>query len=366
MILRWGEPLVGCACLGPRLTGGFRASLLCAHHVSVHVADRPAISRGVAAGSYLDGSSSCGSGGVGAPGWLGAELGVPARTVSRVLACRQVPSLSMLDPLTGAGIRSSRASAVRYERDRPGELVHMDVNKIGRIPGGGGWRAHGRTQQETTRDRTTKVGFDDVHSLADEHSRPACSAILPDDKGATCPAFLRPSRHPRIERLMTGNAWAYRWSLRQTAPSTASARGSSNPTAPGKTAKSSATTAPCTPSGPTGRVFTSNTQRATALAPWLKHYNTQHRRGALGSHPSPADCHQPDGQVHLGRLLQVRLRPLECEDRALLAARLRPAALLLDLAGLHELADHLARVRVLLAQTTTPQLRGALRLGEPK
>ena len=69
---------------------------------------------------------------------------MPARTVTRVLRRHQMPYLRECDPLTGEVIRSSKGSAVRYERDRPGELVHMDVKKIGKIPDGGGWRAHGR------------------------------------------------------------------------------------------------------------------------------------------------------------------------------------------------------------------------------
>ena len=82
------------------------------------------------------------------PDWIGAELGVPARTVSRVLVRRGQPRLAALDPMTGEVIRASKATAVRYERDRPGELVHMDVKKLGRIPDGGGWRAHGRATRE--------------------------------------------------------------------------------------------------------------------------------------------------------------------------------------------------------------------------
>src|SRR5690625_5234019 len=78
------------------------------------------------------------------PDWIAAELGVPARTVSRVLRRAGVPYLHQLDPMTGEQIRSSKATAVRYERSRPGELVHVDVKKLGKIPDGGGWRAHGR------------------------------------------------------------------------------------------------------------------------------------------------------------------------------------------------------------------------------
>ena len=66
--------------------------------------------------------------------WLGPELGVPARTVSRILRRHDLPYLRELDPLTGVVIRASKTTAVRYERSRPGELTHMDVKKIGRIP----------------------------------------------------------------------------------------------------------------------------------------------------------------------------------------------------------------------------------------
>ena len=72
------------------------------------------------------------------PDWIGAELGVPARTVSRILGRHRVPRLAALDPITGEVIRGSKATAVRYERQRPGELVHMDVKKLGKIPDGGG------------------------------------------------------------------------------------------------------------------------------------------------------------------------------------------------------------------------------------
>src|SRR5690242_6176876 len=76
--------------------------------------------------------------------WIGAELGLAARTVSRILRRHRVRYLRELDPVTGQPIRASKATAIRYERARPGELVHMDVKKIGRIPDGGGWRARGR------------------------------------------------------------------------------------------------------------------------------------------------------------------------------------------------------------------------------
>src|SRR4029453_14248715 len=150
------------------------------------------------------------------------QLGVPARTVSRVLARHRMPPLAALDPITGEGIKASKATAPRYERATPGELGPMDVKKIGRIPDGGGWRAHGRAHREATRDRAAKLGYDYVHCLVDDHSRLAYSEVLPDEKGPTCAGFLTravahlaPHGITPTHRLMTDNAWAYRWSLRQ-------------------------------------------------------------------------------------------------------------------------------------------------------
>jgi transposase len=99
------------------------------------------------------------------PDVLGPKIGVPARTVSRILRRHGVPYVRECDPMTGDVIRSSKQTAVRYEREHPGELVHMDVKRIGRIPGGGGWRAHGRG---IARDRVNGPGYDYVHSLVDE------------------------------------------------------------------------------------------------------------------------------------------------------------------------------------------------------
>ena len=130
--------------------------------------------------------------------WLGAELDLAARTVSRILRRHDVPRLCDLDPLTGDVIRSSKVTAIRYERDRPSELVHMDVKKIGRIPDGGGWRAHGREAVSPTRDRTGRLGYDDIHSVVDDHSRSvvddhsrlAFSEILGDERAGTTAEFF--------------------------------------------------------------------------------------------------------------------------------------------------------------------------------
>jgi transposase InsO family protein len=226
------------------------------------------------------------------PDGISAELGVPARTVSRVLARHQMPPLAALDPITGEMIKASKHTAVRYERARPGELVHMDVKKLGRIPAGGGWRAHGRGAGSILRDRSSKVGFDYIHSLVDDHSRLAYCEILPDEKGPTCAGFLtRAAAYfaahgiTRIERIMTDNAWAYRWSLRQVCTSLGARQIFIKPHCPWQNGKAERLNRTLATEWAYRQTFTSNAQRTAALAPWLEHYNTQRRHSALGGHP---------------------------------------------------------------------------------
>jgi transposase InsO family protein len=226
------------------------------------------------------------------PDILGPKLGVPARTVSRILRRHEVPYLRECDPITGEVIRSSKQTAVRYERERPGELVHMDVKKLGKIPDGGGWRVHGRGAGSIQRDRSTKVGYDYVHSLVDDHSRLAYSEVLLDEKGPTCADFLERAiayfaAHgiTRIERLMTDNAWAYRWSLRKVCADHDIKQKFIKPHCPWQNGKVERLNRTLATEWAYRQVFTSNDERAAALAPWLEHYNTERRHSALGGKP---------------------------------------------------------------------------------
>ena len=229
------------------------------------------------------------------PDEIGARLGVPARTVSRVLSRHGVPRLSMLDPITGQVIRASKKTAVRYEHTYPGSLVHMDVKKLGRIPDGGGWRGRGEkvTNHQARTDKTTRVGFDYVHSLVDDHSRLAYSEALPDEKGPTCAGFLARALDyfaahgiPRVERLMTDNAWAYRYSLRQLCAERGNIRQVFiKPHCPWQNGKVERLNRTLLTEWAYRHAFTSNDQRTAALAPWLEHYNTVRRHSALGGHP---------------------------------------------------------------------------------
>ena len=199
-----------------------------------------------------------------------------------------------LDPLTGVVIRASKTTAVRYERDRPGELVHMDVKKIGRIPDGGGWRAHGRQMGSTGARKRTKVGFDYVHSLVHDHSRLAYSEIHPDEQGPTCAAFLtRAAAYfadhgiNRIERVMTDNHWSYTRTKAVAAVITSlGARHKLiKPHCPWQNGKVERLNRTLQTEWAYRQVFTTNTERAAALAPWLDYYNHRRRHSALGGLP---------------------------------------------------------------------------------
>lgn len=226
------------------------------------------------------------------PDVLGPKIGVPARTVARILRRHGVPYLRECDPMTGQVIRSSKQTAQRYERARPGELVHMDVKKLGKIPDGGGWRAHGRAKGN--RDRKTKTGYDYVHSLVDDHSRLAYSEILPDEKGETCAAFLtRAAAYfaakgiAGIERVMTDNAFAYRHSaaMKSACADLGAKQKFIKPHCPWQNGKVERLNRTLATEWAYRQAFTSNTDRAAALAPWLEHYNTVRGHSSLRGKP---------------------------------------------------------------------------------
>ncbi len=113
-----------------------------------------------------------------------------------------------MDRPTGRVIR-------RIHTDHPGELVHIDVKKLGRIPDGGGWRAHGRAASGPTQHKTAR-GMSYVHSAIDAYSRLAFSQILDDEKGPTCAGFFKRAQAffashgiDTIDAVLTDNARNY-------------------------------------------------------------------------------------------------------------------------------------------------------------
>jgi len=146
----------------------------------------------------------------------------------------------------------TRAPIRRYEMNRPGELVHVDIKKLGRIPKGGGWRAHGRGR--TPEHRKNMVGYAYVHTAIDGYSRLAYSEVLANEQAVTAAAFWRRAEvffaeHGiTVERVLSDNGSCYRSRCSPPlwlGPATASP----GPTDPRPMAKRSASTAPSWPSG---------------------------------------------------------------------------------------------------------------------
>lgn len=222
------------------------------------------------------------------PARIAGVLGLPASTVHRVLVRAGMPRLAYLDRPTGTPVR-------RYEKTHPGELVHVDVKKIGRLRDGGGWRAHGRDSLEHRRARYgPRVGYEYVHCLVDDHTRLAYAEIHPDERADTCAAFLRRAATwlaahgvPRVQAVMTDNALAYRrsaaWAaaladLRATSVFTRRYRPQTN----GKAERFNRT---LLEEWAYARPFTSAEDRAQALPTWLHTYNHHRTHTSLGGHP---------------------------------------------------------------------------------
>lgn len=223
---------------------------------------------------------------------IAARTGIAPRTVSRVISRHGLPPLSALDPITGEVIRSSKQTSVRYERELPGELAHMDVKKLGRIPDGGGWKVHGRAMGSTAARKRAPIGYDYVHSLVDDCTRLAYSEVLPDEKGATCAAFLARALDyfaahgiTHVQRLMTDNAWAYRFSLREICAARGIRQVFIRPHCPWQNGKVERFNRTLQTEWAYRHAFTSNDERAAALDPWLEHYNNRRRHSALGGQP---------------------------------------------------------------------------------
>jgi transposase InsO family protein len=159
------------------------------------------------------------------PHRIGYHLHLNRSTVERVLARYRMPKLIYLDQATGLPVRKTRP--IRYEKATPGELVHVDIKKQGRIPDGGGWRAHGRgsaqdRRVDAARDHAARHGapasrgYSFLHHAVDDHSRLAYSEILRDEKKETAAGFwLRANAFftaagITVTAVMTDNGACYR------------------------------------------------------------------------------------------------------------------------------------------------------------
>jgi transposase InsO family protein len=228
------------------------------------------------------------------PAEIARRTGVPERTVTRVLRRHGVPRLAQLDPITGAVIRASKETAVRYERPAPGDLIHMDVKKIGRIPDGGGWKAHGRQMGRTSVQKKARIGFDYIHSAIDDHSRLAYSEILPNEKGETCAGFLsraaawfRAAGVTRIKEVMTDNHWSYTRSgdVAEVMKALDATHITIKPHCPWQNGKVERYQRTMAHEWAYATIYLSNDDRAAALPTWQHNYNTERAHTALEGRP---------------------------------------------------------------------------------
>ncbi len=224
---------------------------------------------------------------------LAAITGIAASTIGAVLVRAGMPRLAEVDRLTGELLRGRRHSDRRYEREHPGDLLHVDVMKLGRIPDGGGRRVHGRAATVDHRHKPVPIGFDYVHVAIDDHSRLAYVEVLPDERVDACAGFLAcavawfSARNVTVARVLTDNALSYRRGGAWVAACTELGIGRRfiRPGRPWTNGKAERFNRTLRTEWAYATGWTSNDQRTAALDSWLIHYNTARSHSALGGRP---------------------------------------------------------------------------------
>jgi len=220
---------------------------------------------------------------------IAETLSMPLSTVSAVLRRSGVGRLGRL------GLEQ----AVRYEHSRPGELVHIDVKKLGRIEGGAGKRVGGRRpgsyrprrRDATGRDRGT-IGWEFVHVCVDDHSRLAYAEVLPDEKATTAIGFLNRAlaffaRYGiQVKRVLTDNGAPYISIIHALACRQLGIRHlRTRPRRPQTNGKAERFIRTLLGGWAYGAIYRTSHERTAALDGWLWHYNHQRRHSALGHQP---------------------------------------------------------------------------------
>ena len=218
------------------------------------------------------------------PARIAGIVDKPASTVHRVLVRHHLNRLDQLDRVTRAPIR-------RITMSRPGELVHLDIKKLGRIPRGGGWRVHGRAARPSThRTRVARIGYAYVHSAIDAYSRLAYSEVLDDEQAVTAIGFWERARsffaaHDiTVERILTDNGSCYR--SRAFAAVLGDIEHSfTRPYRPATNGKVERFNRTLAAEWAYARPWSSDSQRTRALARWLHTYNHHRHHTAIGGPP---------------------------------------------------------------------------------
>jgi transposase InsO family protein len=219
---------------------------------------------------------------------IAETLGMALSTVSGILTRLGLGRLGRL------GLEPAR----RYERSRPGELVHIDVKRLGRIQGGAGRRVHGgrkhynRARIDAEGRRRLNVGWEFVHVAVDDHSRLAYAEVLPDEKATTAIGFLRRALRfyarygIRVERVLTDNGSAYVSGLHALACRSLGIRHSrTRPYRPQTNGKAERFIRTLLAGWAYGAIYRSSPERTAALDGWLGYYNHRRRHSALGHQP---------------------------------------------------------------------------------
>ena len=223
------------------------------------------------------------------------RLDVPASTVHAVLVRCRLHRLGHVDQRTGEPIR-------RYEHDKPGALIHVDVKKLGNIPDGGGWRYVGRQQGKKNRTgtpgarrsshRDTILGTGFVHTVIDDHSRVAYAEIHDDETAQTATAVLRravawfAARGVSVERVLSDNGSCYRSRLwTQTCAELGINAKKTRPYRPQTNGKIERFHRTLADGWAFRRFYPTEKARRAALPGWLHTYNHHRRHSAIGKVP---------------------------------------------------------------------------------
>lgn len=210
---------------------------------------------------------------------ISKRLRIPRSTVARILSRRGLGRLKYLDP--PVPIR-------RYEKKRPGELVHLDVKKLGRIKGvGKRFTGEGAGQV-----RNRGIGWDFVHVCVDDFTRLAYVEVLEDEKGITTVAFLRRAaawfaeHGVRVRRVMTDNGSNY--VSKDFGAAVAAIRAKhirTRPYTPRTNGKAERFIQTLMREWAYARPYTSSARRRLALGPWVRRYNERRPHGGIGGAP---------------------------------------------------------------------------------
>ncbi len=210
-------------------------------------------------------------------------LAMPLSTISSVLTRIGLGTLSRLEP---------REPANRYERSRPGELVHIDVKKLVKI-NGAGHRVTGNR-----RGSAKGIGWEYVHVCVDDATRLAYVEVLADEKGQTAVGFLRravahfAAYGIRVRAVMTDNGPAYRSALHALACRTLALKHiRTRPYRPRTNGKAERFIRTLLGGWAYGAIYASSTERSSALPGWLDYYNRRRPHGSLSHQPPVKRMH---------------------------------------------------------------------------